>query len=204
MAIALSVSGSPTLTVWKRRVSAGSFSKYWRYSAQVVAAMVRSRPRASAGLSRLAASPVPAAPPAPIRVWASSMNRMIGLGEDFDLVDHLAQALLELALHAGAGLHQADVERAQRHVVQRAAARRRRRCGGRSPRPRRSCRRPASPVRIGLFWRRRSRMSMHLADLGVAADDAVDLAPCARARSGRRSIWPAPRPSRRRRGAALA
>ena len=33
----LSVSGSSTLTVWKRRVSAGSFSKYWRYSAQVVA-----------------------------------------------------------------------------------------------------------------------------------------------------------------------
>ncbi len=81
MAMAFSVSGSPTLTVWKRRVSAGSFSKYWRYSAQVVAAIVRSRPRARAGLSRLAASPVPAEPPAPIRVWASSMNRMIGLGE---------------------------------------------------------------------------------------------------------------------------
>ena len=51
------------------------------YSAHVVAAMVRSLPRASAGFSRLAASPVPAAPPAPIRVCASSMNRMIGLGE---------------------------------------------------------------------------------------------------------------------------
>ncbi len=51
------------------------------YSAQVVAAIVRSVPRASAGLSRLAASPVPAAPPAPISVCASSMNRMIGLGE---------------------------------------------------------------------------------------------------------------------------
>ena len=37
------------------------------YSAQVVAAMVRNSPRASAGFSRLAASPVPAAPPAPIR-----------------------------------------------------------------------------------------------------------------------------------------
>ena len=43
--------------------------------------MVRSVPRASAGLSRLAASPVPAEPPAPIRVCASSMNRMIGVGE---------------------------------------------------------------------------------------------------------------------------
>ena len=54
---------------------------YFLYSLQVVAAMVRRVPRASAGLRRLAASPVPAAPPAPIRVWASSMNRMIGFGE---------------------------------------------------------------------------------------------------------------------------
>ena len=45
--------------------------------------MVRSSPRASAGLSRLAASPVPAAPPAPIRVCASSMKRMIGVSEDW-------------------------------------------------------------------------------------------------------------------------
>ena len=78
----LSSEGSCTCTTWKRRVSAGSFSKYFLYSAQVVAAMVRRLPRASAGLSRFAASPVPAAPPAPIRVCASSMNRMIGLGED--------------------------------------------------------------------------------------------------------------------------
>ncbi len=43
--------------------------------------MVRNVPRAREGFSRLAASPVPAEPPAPIRVWASSMNRMIGVGE---------------------------------------------------------------------------------------------------------------------------
>ena len=78
------------------------------YSAQVVAPMVRKVPRASAGFSRFAASPVPAAPPAPTRVCASSMNRMIGLGRRLHLVDHLAQALLELALHARAGLQQAD------------------------------------------------------------------------------------------------
>ena len=87
---------------------------YFLYSAQVVAAIVRSVPRASAGLSRLAASPVPAAPPAPISVCASSMNRMIGLRRGLHLVDDLAQPVLELALHAGAGLQQADVERAQR------------------------------------------------------------------------------------------
>jgi hypothetical protein len=74
-------SGSSIWMGWKRRVSAGSFSMCWRYSDQVVAAIVRSVPRARAGLSRLAASPVPAAPPAPISVWASSMNRMTGCGE---------------------------------------------------------------------------------------------------------------------------
>ena len=79
---ALASSGSSTLTTWKRRVRAGSFSKYFLYSLQVVAAMVRISPRASAGLSRLAASFWPAAPPAPIRVCASSMNMMIGLGLD--------------------------------------------------------------------------------------------------------------------------
>ncbi len=42
-------------------VSAGSFSMYFLYSAQVVAPIVRRLPRASAGFSRLAASPVPAA-----------------------------------------------------------------------------------------------------------------------------------------------
>ena len=49
--------GSSTWTTWKRRVSAGSFSMYFLYSAQVVAAIVRSVPRARAGLSRFAASP---------------------------------------------------------------------------------------------------------------------------------------------------
>ena len=81
MRIAFSSLGSPTCTTWNRRVRAGSFSMCFLYSAQVVAAIVRSLPRARAGLSRLAASPVPAAPPAPISVWASSMNRMIGLGD---------------------------------------------------------------------------------------------------------------------------
>ena len=41
------------------------------------------------------------------------------LGRRLDFVDHLAQAVLELAFHARAGLQQADVERVQRHVLQR-------------------------------------------------------------------------------------
>ncbi len=81
MPTACASAGSSTLTTWNRRASAASFSKYFLYSAQVVAAIVRSSPRASAGLSRLAASPCPAWPPAPIIVCASSMNRMIGCGE---------------------------------------------------------------------------------------------------------------------------
>jgi len=52
-----------------------------RGNLRTIAATVRSLPRANAGFSRFAASPVPAAPPAPIKVCASSMNRMIGLGE---------------------------------------------------------------------------------------------------------------------------
>ncbi len=79
--------GSSTLTTWKRRLRAGSFSKYFLYSDQVVAAIVRSSPRARAGLSRLAASPWPACPPAPMSVWASSMKRMIGVGRGLDLLD---------------------------------------------------------------------------------------------------------------------
>ena len=75
--------GSSTFTSWKRRARAGSFSKYFLYSDHVVAARVRSSPRASAGFKMLAASPWPACPPAPIMVCASSMNRMMGIGEFF-------------------------------------------------------------------------------------------------------------------------
>ena len=112
-------SGSSTLTTWKRLASAASFSKYFLYSDQVVAAMVRSSPRARAGLSRLAASPCPAWPPAPIMVWASSMNRMMGVGRCLDLFDQTLEPVLELALDAGAGLQQGQVERADLHILQR-------------------------------------------------------------------------------------
>ncbi len=76
-------SGSSILITWNRRASAGSFSKYFLYSDQVVAAMVLNSPRAKAGFSRLAASPMPAVPPAPIMVWASSINKIIGRGALF-------------------------------------------------------------------------------------------------------------------------
>ncbi len=112
--IAFASSGSSTCTTWKRRVSAGSFSMYFLYSAQVVAAMVRSVPRASAGLSRLAASPVPGG-----AARADQRVRLVDEQDDrlrrgLHFLDHLAQPVLELALHAGAGLQQADIEHAQR------------------------------------------------------------------------------------------
>ena len=56
MAIALLSSGSSTKIFSKRRESAGSFSKYFTYSFQVVAATQRNCPRARAGFKRLAAS----------------------------------------------------------------------------------------------------------------------------------------------------
>ena len=59
----------------------GIFLKVFLVLGPVVAAIVRRVPRAKAGLSRFAASPWPAAPPAPIRVCASSIKRMIGFGD---------------------------------------------------------------------------------------------------------------------------
>ncbi len=76
MAIVASTDGSPTCTGWNRRSSAASFSMCLRYSSSVVAPTARSSPRASIGLSRLAASTAPSAAPAPTMVCSSSMNRI--------------------------------------------------------------------------------------------------------------------------------
>ena len=69
--------GSPTVTGWKRRSSAASFSMYLRYSSMVVAPMVCSSPRASMGFSMFEASIDPSDAPAPTTVWSSSMKRTI-------------------------------------------------------------------------------------------------------------------------------
>ena len=69
--------GSPTKTCWKRRSSAGSFSIRSRYSSSVVAPISRSSPRASIGLSMLPASIAESPPaPAPTTVCSSSMKVM--------------------------------------------------------------------------------------------------------------------------------
>ena len=158
MSSVLSSLGSSTWTTWKRRVSAGSFSMYFLYSLQVVAAIVRRVPRASAGLRRLAASPVPAAPPAPIRVCASSMNRMIGFGEA------CTSSMTERRRFSNSPFMLAPACRSPMSSVQICTSLR---SGGTSPRAIRSAKpsttavlpTPASPVRIGLFCRRRIRMS---------------------------------------------
>ena len=69
--------GSSTMTGWKRRSRAASFSIYWRYSLRVVAPMQCSSPRASMGLSILPASMAPSDLPAPTIVCSSSMKSRI-------------------------------------------------------------------------------------------------------------------------------
>ena len=116
--------GSPTSTGWKRRSSAASFSMCLRYSSSVVAPTARSSPRASIGLSMLAASTAPSAAPAPTIVCSSSMKRTISPADVGDLGEDGLQPLLELAAVLGAREERADVERpdalalqALRHVA---------------------------------------------------------------------------------------
>ncbi len=75
--MASSTVGSSTMTGWKRRSRAASFSMYLRYSSSVVAPMHWSSPRESGGLRMLAASMAPSAAPAPTSVWSSSMKRTL-------------------------------------------------------------------------------------------------------------------------------
>ena len=72
-----STSGSSTLTGWKRRSNAASFSTYFRYSLMVVAPINCISPLAREGFKMLDASMAPSAPPAPMMVCSSSRNRII-------------------------------------------------------------------------------------------------------------------------------
>ena len=66
-------------TFWNRLSKAPSFSMYWRYSSNVVAPITCISPLANAGLNIFDASNDPEAPPAPIIVWISSINKIISL-----------------------------------------------------------------------------------------------------------------------------
>ena len=109
--------GASTLTDWKRRSSAASFSMYLRYSLSVVAPMHCISPRLRAGLMMFEASIVPSAEPAPTMVCNSSMNRMMFLARRIFVHDRL-DALLELAAIFGAGDHEREVERDDALVAQ--------------------------------------------------------------------------------------
>mmetsp|Transcript_38609 Transcript_38609/g.123753 ORF Transcript_38609/g.123753 Transcript_38609/m.123753 type:complete len:402 (-) Transcript_38609:500-1705(-) len=69
--------GSMTMTGWNLRSRAASFSTYLRYSSSVVAPTHWSPERARAGFKIFAASMAPSAAPAPIKVWISSMNKIM-------------------------------------------------------------------------------------------------------------------------------
>jgi hypothetical protein len=171
---AFSSSGSATCTTWKRRVSAGSFSMCFLYSAQVVAPIVRSVPRASAGLSRLAASPVPAAPPAPTSVCASSMNRMIGFGlACTSSITWRRRCSNSPFMRAPACSRPMSSESSERPAA--AAARRRAQAAARSLRRPRSCRpRPRREDRVVLAAAHQDVDD--LADLVVAPGHGIHLA----------------------------
>ena len=97
------------------------------------------------------------------------------LGAGLHLIDHRAQPALELALHAGARLHQADVEGTQGHVAQHGghvavhdAAREALDHGGLAD--------PGLAREDRVVLAAAQQDVDALADLGVAADDPVDLA----------------------------
>src|ERR1700733_5212534 len=164
-----SIDGSPTVTGWKRRSSAGSFSMYFRYSLRVVAPIARSSPRASAGFSMFEASIDPSAAPAPTSVCSSSMKRMIWPS---DSVTSFSTALRR---SSNSPRYLAPATRAARS---RATMRFGFRTSGTSPAII-LCARPStiavlptpgSPISTGLFFVRRA------ANFLVAADDRVELA----------------------------
>ncbi len=122
--------------------------------------MVRSSPRASAGFSRLAASLPPSAPPAPISVWASSINKMIGCG-DFFTASITPRKRCSNSPFTPAPACNKPRSRASRATSRNgggtlASAMRRA-----SPSATAVLPTPGAPTRIGLFCLRRSRMSIH-------------------------------------------
>ena len=154
-------SGSSICTGWKRRVSAGSFSMCWRYSAQVVAAMVR---RVAARQRRL--QQVGGVARAGLAAGADQRMRLVDEQDD----RRAARPGLRRSPNAGAArtrpsspapacirpmssAHRRTPRSAGGHVARGEAL-------GASPSTTAVLPTPASPVRIGLFCRRRIRTSM--------------------------------------------
>ncbi|MNL00087.1 hypothetical protein D3C87_1205060 [compost metagenome] len=121
--------------------------------------MVRSSPRASAGFSKLAASAPPALLPAPINVWASSINSRIGVG------DCCTASITCFSRCSNSPLTPAPACNSPRSSVSKLVLAM---IAGTSPSAMRSASpstsavfpTPGSPTRMGLFLRRRARMSI--------------------------------------------
>ncbi len=121
--------------------------------------MVRSSPRANAGLRRFAASPCPSFPPAPINVCASSINIIIGSD------DALTSAMTDFKRFSNSPFTLAPACNNPKSKLRMVTFFN---CSGTSPDAIRNAKpsttavlpTPASPVRIGLFWRRRIRISI--------------------------------------------
>ncbi len=162
-------------TGWNRRSSAASFSTCLRYSFRVVAPMQCSSPRASMGLSMLPASDEPSVRPAPTMVWISSMNRMNAALGCLDLGEHGLEALLEFAAVLGAGQERAQVQGPDAAVLQpRGHVAMQDALGEALDHGRLAYARLADEHRVVLRLARQN--ADDAADLGVAADDGVQLA----------------------------
>ena len=130
------------------------------------------------------------------------MNTMIGFGAGLHLVDDAAQPVLELALHAGTCLQQAEIERTQRHALQPG-----RHVAGREPQGEAFHHRGLADA--GLAGEDRivlppPRQDVDdLADFAVASEDRIDLAgPRLRGQIGGELVERAGAARRHRRGVA--
>ena len=157
MEIELAVSGSSTMTVWKRRSNALSFSKYFWYSSRVVAPILRSSPRARAGFRMLAASMAPSPFPAPTSVWISSIKRMM-FPSDFvtSLITDFRRSSNSPLYLAPATSAPISSENSCLFFKFSGTSPRRIRCA--SPSTIAVLPVPGSPIRIGLFFVRRLRI----------------------------------------------
>ena len=168
--------GLADVTGWKRRSSAASFSMCLRYSSSVVAPTARSSPRASIGLSRLAASTAPSAAPG-----ADDRVQLVEEEDDCRRPRRLTSFRTAFSRSSNSPRY---FEPASSAPMSRLITRRSRSDSGTSPETMRWARpstiavlpTPGSPIRTGLFLVRRDEDLDDAADLVVAADDRVELA----------------------------
>ena len=111
--------GSATITGWKRRSSAGSFSMYLRYSSSVVAPTQRNSPRASCGFMMFAASRR-----AFRRARADERVQFVNEQNDFafagdDLLEKRLEPVFKFAAIFRAGDHRAQIHRDELLVLER-------------------------------------------------------------------------------------